>query len=138
MSTTLLDSNVLIDLLENRPVWGEWSFRQLGLLGLTDGIILNQIVYGEASVPYAPQSEFEAVLNVDWLKKEDLPWEAAFLAGKIHADYRRKGGQKTMALPDFLVGAHAAVKGYRLLTRDAARFRTYFPDVELITPDTHP
>ncbi len=138
MSTTLLDSNVLIDLLENRPVWGAWSTRQLGLFGLTDFIAINQIVYGEASVPYAPQSAFDAVINVDWLKKEDLPWEATFLAGKVHAEYRRKGGQKTLALPDFLVGAHAAVKGFRLLTRDAARFRTYFPSVELIAPDTHP
>jgi predicted nucleic acid-binding protein len=138
MSTTLLDTNVLIDLLENRPVWGEWSFRQLVSLGSSEDIVLNQIIYSEASVPYAPQSAFDAVLDVSWLKKEDLPWEAAFLAGKVHADYRKKGGQKTMALPDFFVGAHAAVKGYRVLTRDAARFRTYFPNVELITPDTHP
>jgi predicted nucleic acid-binding protein len=138
MSTTLLDTNVLIDLLENRPVWGEWSFRQLGSLGSSDDIVLNQIVYSEASVPYGPQSEFDAVLDVSWLKKEDLPWAAAFLAGKVHTEYRKKGGQKTMALPDFLVGAHAVVKGYRLLTRDAARFRTYFPEIEVIAPDTHP
>jgi predicted nucleic acid-binding protein len=138
MSTTLLDTNVLIDLLENRPVWGEWSFHQLEFVGRTDGVLINQIVYGEASVPYAPKSEFDAVVDVDWLKKEDLPWEAAFLAAKVHADYRKKGGQKTMALPDFFVGAHAAVKGYRVLTRDASRFCNYFPEVEVISPDTHP
>ncbi len=138
MSTTLLDTNVLIDLLENRPVWGAWSFRKLELLGLSDDIVINQIIYGEASVPYAPQSDFDAVININWLKKEDLPWDAAFLAAKAHAVYRSKGGQKSAALPDFLVGAHAATKGYRLLTRDAARVRTYFPDVEVIAPDTHP
>jgi predicted nucleic acid-binding protein len=135
---TLLDTNVLIDLLENRPVWGEWSYRRLSTIGLTDGIIINQIVYGEASVPYMPKADFDAVLDVEWLRKEDLPWEAAFLAAKVHSDYRKKGGQKTVALPDFFVGAHARVKNYRVITRDAARFRTYFPDVEVIAPDTHP
>lgn len=112
--------------------------RQLEILGRTDAIVFNQIVYGEASVPYHPQSAFDTIVGVDWLAKEDLPWDAAFLAAKAHADYRRKGGLKPSALPDFLIGAHASVKNYRLLTRDAARFRSYFPSVELISPDTHP
>jgi predicted nucleic acid-binding protein len=138
MSTTLLDTNVLIDLLEDRPIWGRWSMRQLEILGRTDSIVFNQIIYGEASVPYSPQSAFDAVIGVEWLAKEDLPWDAAFLAAKAHANYRSKGGVKPTALPDFLIGAHASVKGYRLLTRDAARYRTYFPNVEVIAPDTHP
>jgi predicted nucleic acid-binding protein len=138
MSMTLLDTNVLIDLLENRPVWGQWSFRQLEAIGFADGVVINQIVYGEASVPYVPKTDYDAVLDVEWLNKEDLPWEAAFLAAKVHAGYRKKGGQKTMALPDFFVGAHAGIKRYRVITRDAARYRTYFPEVEVIAPDTHP
>jgi predicted nucleic acid-binding protein len=138
MSTTLLDTSTLIDLLEDRPVWGNWASRQIEALASTDRFVINQIVYGEASVPYTPQSDFDDQLDFPWLNKEDLPWDAAFLAAKAHKTYRNKGGLKSTGMPDFFIGAHAAVRGYRLLTRDAARIRTYFPDVEIIAPDTHP
>jgi predicted nucleic acid-binding protein len=138
MSTTLLDTNVLIDLLEARPVWREWAMRQLEILGPTNEFVINPIVYAEASVPYQPQSAFDGEIEFKWLKREDLPWEAAYLAGKAHAAYRAKGFARSTSLPDFFIGAHAAAKGYRILTRDAARIRSYFPTVEVIAPDTHP
>lgn len=138
MSTTLLDTNVLIDVLEDRPVWSDWSVKHIETLAKDGDLVINQIIYAEASIPYAPQSAFDERASVAWLKREDLPWDAAFLAAKAHARYREKGGQKVLALPDFLIGAHAAVRGYRLLTRDAARIRVYFPDVHIIAPDTHP
>jgi predicted nucleic acid-binding protein len=138
MSTTLLDTNVLIDVLEDRPIWGDWSAKHIEMLARDGDLVINQIIYAEASTPYAPQSAFDERANVAWLKREDLPWDAAFIAAKAHALYREKGGQKVSTLPDFFIGAHATVKGYRLLTRDAARIRAYFPDVYIIAPDTHP
>jgi predicted nucleic acid-binding protein len=138
MSTTLLDSNVLIDVLEDRPTWRDWSIRQIEANSAVGSLIINQIIYAEVSAPYAPQAEFDERLELPWLKREDLPWEAAFLAAKAHLVYRAKGGLRSSALPDFLIGAHAQVSGYRLLTRDAARIRTYFPTVDIIAPDTHP
>jgi predicted nucleic acid-binding protein len=138
MSTTLLDSNVLIDVLEQRPIWGDWSGKQIESIAATSILVINQIIYAEVSAPYSPQAVFDDRLDLAWLKREDLPWDAAFLAAKAHTAYRAKGGQRSSALPDFLIGAHAQVSGYRLLTRDAARIRSYFPTVAIIAPDTHP
>lgn len=138
MSTTLLDTNVLIDVLEDRPVWGDWSVRQIEASAMIGDLVINPVIYAEASTPYSPQTAFDERVNAAWLRREELPWDAAFLAGKVHARYREKGGQRTSTLPDFFIGAHASVKGYRLLTRDAARIRAYFPDVDVIAPDTHP
>jgi predicted nucleic acid-binding protein len=138
MSTTLLDANVLIDLLEERPQWFDWSAKHIEAIAGEGELLINQIIYAEVSVPYDPQPAFDERLNLPWLRREDLPWDAAFLAAKAHRSYREKGGSKLITLPDFFVGAHAAFKGYRLLTRDAARIRSYFPTVDIIAPDTHP
>jgi predicted nucleic acid-binding protein len=138
MPTTLIDTNVLLDVLEERPQWSAWVLRQFQNLAEDGDLIINQIIYGEASVPYGSLPEFDALLSSDVVKREDFPWEAGFVAGKVHKLYRDGGGQKVSTLPDFLIGAHALVKGYRVLTRDASRFRTYFPKVQLIAPDTHP
>jgi predicted nucleic acid-binding protein len=138
MSTTLLDANVLIDVLEERPRWFDWSAKHIELIAAAGELVINQIIYAEVSTPYGPQSDYDERLQLPWLKREDLPLDAAFLAAKAHAQYRESGGNKVVTLPDFFVGAHAASKGYRLLTRDAARIRTYFPTVDIIAPDTHP
>jgi len=138
MTSTLIDTNVLVDLIEMRPRWSDWATRQLEFLSAGGSLIINQITYAEASVPYADIAGFDRIVNSVWLKREDLPWDAAFRAGKAFHDYRRRGGVRNQSLPDFFIGAHAAVKAYRLLTRDAARFRTYFPDLDIVAPDTHP
>ena len=138
MSTTLLDSNVLVDVIEQRPVWGAWSAKQIEFVADEGELVINQIIYAEVSAPYSPQAVFDDRISLEWLRREDLPWDAAYLAAKAHVAYRQRGGRRTSSLPDFFIGAHAMVKGYRLLTRDAARIRTYFPDVDIIAPDTHP
>jgi predicted nucleic acid-binding protein len=97
-------------------------------------LVINPIIYAEVAVGFDAPEDVEAALPADGYRREPLPYEAAFAAGKAFLDYRRRGGTRTSPLPDFYIGAHAAVRGYRLLTRDAARYRTYFPAVELIAP----
>jgi predicted nucleic acid-binding protein len=138
MTSTLIDSNVLIDVLEGRPVWYDWALARMAELAESGPFVFNQISYGEASIPYDSELIFDEGFRGPWVVREDLPWSAAFRAGKAFKQYRERGGQKSSILPDFLIGAHAAVKGYRVLTRDQARYRTYFPEVEVIAPDTHP
>ena len=136
--STLIDTNVLLDVLEVRLGRFEWAVKQLENLAEKGDLVFNQIIYGEASVPYATSAAFERILTNPWLKREDLPWDAAFYAGKAYLAYRQRGGGKANVLPDFLIGAHALAKGHSVLTRDPARFRTYFPSVTVIAPDTHP
>lgn len=136
--STLIDTNVLLDVLEERPIGFDWAMRQLEVRASGGDLFINQIVYGEASVPYPSVGAFDQLLSNPWLNREELPWEAGFHAGKAFAEYRKRGGEKLHMLPDLLIGAHAMVKGYALLTRDPARFRTYFPSVPVIAPDTHP
>lgn len=138
MPSTLIDTNVLLDVLEERAPWSKWALRQFESLVSDGDLVINQIVYGEASVPCASLALFDETLPASLMKRENLPWDAAFIAGKAHEKYRNRGGQKRSKLPDFFIGAHAAASGYRVLTRDAAPFRTNFPDVEVIAPDTHP
>jgi len=132
---TLIDSNVLIDILVGDPTWGPWSNEAM-IEALEEGVVLvNQIVFAETSPGFSTAEECELALTVQGIERVPLPWPAAFLAGKAFVSYRRRGGPKLSPLPDFFIGAHAAVEGLRLLTRDAARFRTYFPTVELIAPE---
>ena len=138
MTSTLIDTNVLVDVIEMRPVWSDWATHQLENLAANGSLVINQITYAEASVPYADNAEFDRIINSVWLERENLPWGAAFRAAKAFQDYRRRGGVRLQSLPDFFIGAHAAFKNYRLLTRDASRFRTYFPELDIIAPDTHP
>lgn len=134
MPAVLVDSNVLLDILTDDPAWADWSASQLASAGNTSRLVINPIVYSEISIRFSRIEELEDALPRDIIEKEALPFEAAFLAGKIFLDYRRAGGSKTSPLPDFLIGAHAAVLGYQVLTRDPRRFRTYFPTVQLIEP----
>ncbi len=129
-----MDSNVLIDVLEEEPVWFGWSSTRLAQYAADFKLVINPIVYAEVSVGFERVEEVEAALPHDLLVREDLPWEAAFYAGQCFQLYRRRGGVRRSPLPDFFIGAHAAMRGYRLLTRDAARYRSYFPRLEIIAP----
>jgi predicted nucleic acid-binding protein len=132
--TTLVDSNVLIDVLDGDPFWSERSALALEAAGAAGPIVINQIIYAEISVRYEDTDELDLDLPEHVFLREQLPWTAAFLAGKAFADYRRRGGHRRSPLPDFFIGAHAAVAGLRLLTRDDSRYRTYFPTVDLVVP----
>ncbi len=135
MTPVLVDSNILIDLATADPLWGVWSRETILRLADEAVLVINPMVYAEASVDYATAEAFERAVPSDIFRREPVPWDAAFLAGKSFRTYRRRGGARTSPLPDFFIGAHAAVAGYRLLTRDAGRYRAYFPTVELIAPD---
>jgi hypothetical protein len=130
---TLVDSNVLLDLFTADPRWCDWSETQLADALDRAEILINPIIYAEISIGFERIEELERALP-DELKREALPWEAAFLAGKCFLEYRRRGGQKRSPLPDFYIGAHAAVTGRALLTRDPQRYRSLFPRLELIAP----
>jgi predicted nucleic acid-binding protein len=134
VSAVLVDSNVLLDVAVGDPVWGGWSQATLRRLADEAILVINAVVYGEVSVGYPSIEELDAALPVDLFRRDAIPYEAAFLAGKAFLGYRRRGGARRTPLPDFYIGAHAAVAGFRLLTRDARRYRTYFPKLELIAP----
>lgn len=134
MSPVLVDSNVLLDLATEDPKWFGWSSEQLERLAEQSQLVINPVIYAEISVGYETIEEVEELLTQDFFLREHLPWEAAFLAGKCFLSYRRRGGAKSAPLPDFYIGAHAAVRGFKLLTRDPRRFRTYFPTLELVAP----
>jgi len=134
MTPVLVDSNVLLDVATVDPVWGSWSSATLERTADESVLVINPLIYAEVSVGFPTIEELEAALPTDLYRREDLPYEAAFLAGKSFLHYRQGGGGKRSPLPDFYIGAHAAVAGYRLLTRDATRYRTYFPKLELIAP----
>jgi predicted nucleic acid-binding protein len=130
----LVDSNVLLDLAERDPRWLSWSATAIHRFANEGLLVINPIIYAEISMGFAQPEDVDAAVPIDIYRREALPYEAAFAAGKAFLDYRRRGGTRTSPLPDFYIGAHAAVRRYRLLTRDAARYRTYFPTVELIAP----
>ena len=130
----LVDSNVLLDVLEEDENWYAWSSTQLQIVADRSTLIINPIIYAEVSVGFKRIEELEDVLPMDFFQRKPIPYEAAFLAGKCFIRYRKLGGTKQSPLPDFFIGAHAAVSGLTLLTRDAARYRTYFPSLSLITP----
>lgn len=133
-TVTLVDSNVLLDVFTEDPTWSEWSATELAAARDAGTLVLNPIVYAEISVRFARIEDLdEAVPATDFLR-EELPYPAGFLAGKAYVIYRRKDGAKRSPIADFYIGAHAAVCGYRLLTRDAARYRSYFPKLTLVAP----
>jgi predicted nucleic acid-binding protein len=134
VSGILVDSNVLLDVMTEDTRWFAWSAGALARAADESLLVINPIVYAEVSVRFARIEELEEALP-PILHRLALPWEAAFLAGKSFVQYRRRGGRKRAPLPDFYIGAHAAVSGMSLLTRDAARYRTYFPKLRLIAPE---
>ncbi len=134
MSGVLVDSNVLLDVLTEDPRWFAWSSETLGRCADEYGLVINPIVYAEVSIGFDRIEDVESALPQDVFLRRPLPWDAAFLAGKCFEAYRRRGGERRSPLPDFYIGAHAAVSGLSLLTRDPRRYRTYFPKLRLIAP----
>src|SRR5450631_1350831 len=130
----LVDTNVLLDVFEDDPEWAAWSQAKLDAAIATDTLAINPIIYSELSIGFARIEELDAVIREASLVIEDLPREALFLAGKAFLRYRRSRGTKHSVLPDFYIGAHAAVMQWPLLTRDVGRYLTYFPTVFLIAP----
>lgn len=134
MTAVLVDSNVLLDVATADPVWGAGPAPRSARTADEAVLVINPLIYAEVSVGFDAIEELEAALPASLYRRDTLPYEAAFLCGKVFLQYRRGGGTKRSPPPDFYIVAHAAVAGYRLLTRDASRYRTYFPTVELIAP----
>jgi predicted nucleic acid-binding protein len=132
--SVLVDSSVILDLFTTDSEWFEWSSDVLARTADTSRLVINPVVYAEASVRFSRVEDLDAALPPDKFAREPIPYGAAFLAGKAYVLYRRRGGSRPSLLPDFLIGGHAAIAGYRLLTRDPDRFRSYFPRLDLIAP----
>ena len=132
----LVDSNVLLDIATKDPNWGDWSGRALAECAEHAALMINPIIYAEVSIRYTTIEALEAALPPTLYQREPLPWEAGFLAGKCFLLYRRRGGARSSPLPDLYIGAHAAVGDLALLTREAARYRSHFPKLEILGPTT--
>ena len=130
----LVGTNVLVDVLQDDPEWADWSIAQLRAQAKLHALIVNPVIYAELSLSFTTIEALDAVMTRMELTVREIPKAALFLAGKAFAQYRRRGGSKVQVLPDFFIGAHAAVQGWPLLTRDASRFRTYFPSLEVLAP----
>lgn len=131
----LVDTNVLLDIVTDDTNWSDWSIEQLEAAALRGPLLINDVIYAELAVRYDRIEQLEEFLAEAGIEMATLPRPALFLAGKVFQMYRKSGGVRSSVLPDFFIGAHAAVAGLNLLTRDTARYRTYFPTVTLITPD---
>lgn len=130
----LIDSNVLIDVLTEDPEWFDWSSSALSQASNNSDLAINPIIFAEVSNSFHSLEVLVEALPESLFRREPIPYEAAFLAAKVHQLYRKRGGKRTSTLPDFFIGAHAAVSHFDLITRDVQRFRTYFPTVNLISP----
>lgn len=135
MGQVLVDSNVLLDVLTEDPAWYDWSAQALARAAADRQLCINPLVYAEVSAGFERIEALDEALPAADFARLPLPWEASFLAGKAFLAYRRRGGSRHSPLPDFLIGAHAAVAGLPLLTRDARRYRTHFPTLALIAPE---
>jgi len=134
VTAVLVDSNVLLDVLTEDERWFDWSSEALARCADASVLAINPIIYAEVSIRFRRIEDVEAALPEPHFERLSLPFEAAFLAGKAFVRYRRRGGVRGSPLPDFYIGAHAAVSGLALLTRDARRYRSYFPRLDLIAP----
>ena len=132
----LVDTNVLVDVLQDDPQWADWSIQQLRGQSQLHELTVNPVIYAELSLMYESLEALDQTLSSMGIGFRETPRAALFLAGKAFARYRREGGAKHNVLPDFFIGAHAAVAGCCILTRDVRRYRSYFPTVELLTPET--
>ena len=134
MPVTLVDSNVLLDVLADDQDWCEWSSAMLGRAAYEGALVINPLIYAEVAAGFPNVEEVEQALPSSYYRRVDLPWTAAFLAGHAFRKYKRAGGIRRSPLADFYIGAHAAVAGFTLLTRDPRRYREYFPTVRLVAP----
>ena len=134
MAATLVDSNVILDVITDDDEWGDWSADQLAEAAHSGTLIINPVIYAEVSVGFERIEDLDEALPANYYRRLPLPFEAAFLAGQCFVKYRRRGGDRRSPLPDFYIGAHAAIAGFTLLTRDARRYQTYFPSLRIIAP----
>ncbi len=134
MSSTLIDSNVLIDLFDDESEWQGWSDAMIHAAAGRGDVIINPLIFAEVSAGFDTFEDTDALLTERFFKREPLPWEAAFIAGRAFWLYRQRGGSRSSPLRDFYIGAHAAVAGHTLLTRDARRYHHYFPKLRIISP----
>jgi predicted nucleic acid-binding protein len=134
VSATLVDSNVLLDIFTEDQDWLNWSSAQLAEAARAGMLVINPIVYAEVSTRFDRIEDLDDALPADYYRRVPLPWEAAFLAGQCFIKYRRRGGSRRSPMPDFYIGAHAAIAGLTLLTRDAKRYRAYFPTLRIVAP----
>ncbi|MGQ0543248.1 MAG: type II toxin-antitoxin system VapC family toxin [Blastocatellia bacterium] len=134
MKETLVDSSVLIDVLMNDEVWFNWSSLALTQAANESAVVINPIIFAEVSTKFQKIEELDMVLPLELCRRDQLPYKAAFLAARAFVKYRRHGGSRIAPMPDFYIGAHATVSGFRILTRDPRRFRRYFRSIELIAP----
>ena len=132
--TTLVDSNVILDVVTDDSEWGDWSASMLAGAAQQGRLVINPLIYAEVACGFARIEDLDAALPAEYFAREPLPWPAAFLAAQAFLGYRRRGGSRPTPLPDFFIGAHAAVAGYTLLTRDRRRYKIYFPKLTLIEP----
>jgi predicted nucleic acid-binding protein len=130
----LVDTNVLVDVLQDDPQWADWSITQMRAQATLHALAFNPVIHAEMSLSFTTLEALDDVVRTLGLELREMPRPALFLAAKAYAQYRRRGGRKGQVLPDFLIGAHAAVEGWTLLTRDANRFTTYFPTLEVLAP----
>jgi predicted nucleic acid-binding protein len=130
----LVDTNVLVDILQDDPQWADWSIAQFRAQAKLHPLVINPVIYAETSLSFSTLEALDDVVLTLALELREIPRPALFLAAKAFAQYRRRGGSKGQGLPDFFIGAHAAVEGWPLLTRDANRFNTYFPALDVIAP----
>lgn len=135
---TLIDTNVLIDIAVADPVWRSWSRSRMIEARSRGSVLINQIIYSEFATRYSSIDDVDSILDSDEFRRENLPWEAAFAASRVFSLYRARGGARDKVLPNFLIGAHAVIRGYDILTRDPSGYRAYFPTVAIISPESHP
>lgn len=131
----LVDTNVLLDVLEDDPAWADWSLHQLRAQSQVHELAINPVIYAELSLAFDSVQALDSIIEAMGLIVQELPRPALFLAGRAFIRYRREGGRKSKVLADFFIGAHAAVQGWNILTRDARRYRSYFPTVTVVSPD---
>ena len=134
MRPLLVDTNIILDITTEDEEWYEWSSDILAQQADRRRLVINPIIYAEVSVGFDRIEELDAALPPEFLEREPLPWEAGFLAGKAFLKYRRNAGQRRSPLPDFYIGAHAAIRDYDLLTRDSGRYQTYCPTLDVLSP----
>jgi hypothetical protein len=134
MADILVDSNVILDVVTEDPKWYGWSSSRIEKLAESHTLVINPIIYSEVSIGFDRIEDLDQALPAEFFRRDPLPWDAGFLAGKCFIAYRRSGGKRHSPLPDFYIGAHAAVSGIALLTRDMNRYKTYFPHLTLISP----
>lgn len=132
--TTLVDSNVILDVVTDDGEWADWSASMLASAAQRGRLVINPLIYAEVACGFSRIEDLDAALPSAYFVREPLPWPAAFLAARAFLAYRRRGGSRPPPLPDFFIGAHAALAGYTLLTRDRRRYKTYFPKLDLIEP----